>query len=719
MVNVANLLKITNSHRGVGFNFEYKGKKYKPKDYDELANAILSLPMITYEKWWPNLQEDLTNLNDGKAPADASETVKLLKSKLRSELDAKREYRDAFQQNAQSGGVNATWDDYKLKPENNFNAMDAEFLEPFYLCEENEMIYSKVGESYRLIGGLEAINKPFSAESRIAAQEYIEYWKYKTGSQAEFCLWASFYETLRQVTEWFFDIRRDLEEAAQNSTPPEEVLINQEININGVSYKPPQVNAMKFLRLPENKWDEHWVDELHSSICKLIINKLLPTVLFREGFAVLQHEKKRENFNRYYLRPAGGRQCGVQEIIAKLLSDPQLYHKIKKLNFTPRIISDDIRPATYHIDNEWQKKLPTNSFETLEECKILNTFLSKYTDDEKLCIMAWAYAALHPSTNELIGLLIRTGGGAFKNECYFSTLKYLLGLMYDTNPEVLAFLIKGLAFKAGDKALEPGNKGISKAALVCVDEALSSNLELYKHWSGTSQEKGVDYSYSKVYKEGVSLKIYAPFLFLTNRELQIENDNGVYERRLISILRPDIYSLPKPYSKKDYAEMMKREAKYFYKLAEKCYNQLIKKYGDFDSFNIKSKLVDNLDTVYDEPGKIAAYSNLYDEIESLPISKDRIWMKKEFRKEAKIIRTSDATKLIQNLSTEFGLNPGGLKNWIFTSGNKSLVTDNVKDKVIIAEGRPNRYHILYPLKEGVLEAVAGSGSKENVDIDYE
>ena len=56
------------------------------------------------------------------------------------------------------------------------------------------------------------------------------------------------------------------------------------------------------------------------------------------------------------------------------------------MDVIPHIISDDNTPAKFYIDKNWLSKL-NNQYDDMKDCKILNTFLNPYTNEEKLAIM--------------------------------------------------------------------------------------------------------------------------------------------------------------------------------------------------------------------------------------------------------------------------------------------------------------------------------------------
>ena len=300
-------------------------------------------------------------------------------------------------------------------------------------------------------------------------------------------------------------------------------------------------------------------------------------------------------------------------------------------------------------------------------------------------MMAWAYMALHPSTGESIGMLIQTGGGTFKTGYFAEMTRYLMSVMYNAPKDRVGFMMKHDAWVENTKLREPGSRGISKAGLVIIDEAGSKSIEQYKLWSGSTVDVGIDYEYSKVYQEGVQTKIYCPWLFTSNEDLNLGDDKGVYDRRLIVIKRMDLSNFKKPYDMKDYHISIRKEAIHFYKLAKKSYDDLIKDYGSITTaVNKINSIHANLSSIFEEEAKLVAYERLYDE---LGTDKD------PFADHIEVTITEFNAK-VEELSKEFGINPGGLIKYIFTTDK--TVQPNVKGKCASKHGKKVRIHILYP-----------------------
>lgn len=678
MTNIINQLMLKNKGNGKGYVFTYKGKQYRSATMVDLVESIFNLPAVQYESWHKEIMVEIQK-NPVFTDDKAGDLYKNYLTKLLNEaMAAKRATRDEYQQNSLPSAFNADIIACKFKPAADYNDRDKELLEIFAYCEEDELIYSVKDGNYTCIGAALDISNKKSYASYLAGHAVGSHMSSKYACNYE--IWNDLYGIADYTTDAFFKYRRSIEEAITQDKKPSELKF-------AVNSK--DTNMQEFLKLPLDKFSDDWDDALHTAICKLAVNDLMPASLFNNDLVQLCYEAKNNMFHRYSIRPAHGKKSNLNTIISLIFEDPSVIDIIAHIEKTPHIISDmaDVH-AQYKLNPDWQQLLP-EQYKTDSECKALHGFIDNFTENEQKVIMAWSYMALHPSTGESIGLLISTGGGTFKTGYYAEMTRYLMSKMYGGTPENIGFLMKNDAWIENIKLREPfGGKGISKAGMVINDECTSKSIEQYKLWSGSTAGVGIDYEYSKVYQEGKQKKIYCPWFFTSNEEIKLADDKGVYDRRLIVIKRMDLHNFVKPYDMKDYHIHIKKEAVHFYNMAKACYEELAVKYGSLTSAaNNISEIKQNLNSIFDEEGKLLAYQRIYDELESDPFE-DRI-----------MVSIPEFNAKVYSIAEEFELNAKGLKSYIFnTDKTKKL---NIKGYPKYINGKTTRVHVLYKLKKRI------------------
>ena len=673
MINIVNELMIKNKGNGKGYSFKYKEKTYLAATMNDLVKKIYDLPGVYTQQWHKDIVTEISKLPEYTEEKAEELFCDYLAKSLNTSMAEKRNIRDEYQKNSLPSAFNADIICCKFKPAKDYNDKDKELLEIFVYCEDNGVVYTEIDGNYSLIG------TPLDISNRKTNASYLAGSAIKKHMDAKRCtdyqIWSELYHLADLATDKFFVYRRTIEESISQNLLPSEIAVKQ----NGVD-----ITMQEFLQLPLDKFSDDWDDALHNAICKYIINELMPASLFNNDIVQLCYEAKSDLFHRYAVRPAHGKKANLNTIISMMFEDPCIIDNIPHIKSVPHIISDvPSINSEFKIQKDWQNKLP-EQYEAGKECKALKTFLEPFSEDERKVMMAWAYMALHPSTGESIGMLIQTGGGTFKTGYFAEMTRYLMSVMYNAPKDRVGFMMKHDAWVENTKLREPGSRGISKAGLVIIDEAGSKSIEQYKLWSGSTVDVGIDYEYSKVYQEGVQTKIYCPWLFTSNEDLNLGDDKGVYDRRLIVIKRMDLSNFKKPYDMKDYHISIRKEAIHFYKLAKKSYDDLIKEYGSLTTaVNKINSIHANLSSIFEEEAKLVAYERLYDEMGT---DKD------PFADHIEVTIPEFNIK-VEELSKEFGINPGGLIKYIFTTDK--TVQPNVKGKCITKNGKKVRIHILY------------------------
>lgn len=689
MQKIVNALQIRTSKNGKGYMLTYKGKDYKAKSLDDLAECIMNLPQVNFESWYISMM-NLVRMQPYYAESSGcAATKQYITTELADTIRAKRDYRDVFQSHVLPSAFNAEITACKYKPSCDYNDFDKLMLQPFYFCEENECIYCKDGNSFTLIGTRLSLSDKRTNQAGFAANVIKKHLAKYFGTE-KFELWGHFYKIADCATVNFFNNRRIIESAIDAKKKPSETkgtIFGKESCFSEL-FKLQTGISEKF-----NAWPEDWIDKLHDAIVKHLINEELPACPNNQGLIQVFHEANGE-FYRYFIgAPRNGVKSTLSSFVACLFGDSCVLDIMNRIPCIPHIIYDTNEIATqYSLDSSWLNKL-TNQ-KKIEDCKALKVFTGAFTKEEATVLMAWAYMALHPSTGENIGMLIQTGGGTFKTNYYSAMIKYLMSIMYNAPIDTIGFMMKKDEWVGNAKLREPSTRGISKAGFVIVDEASSKSIIQYKQWSGSTTSAGIDYEYSKIYEQGVQTKIYCPWLFLSNEDIVLGDDKGVYDRRLIVIKRMDLANLSKPYSF-NYANEIRAEAKAFYFAAKKCYDSIKKTYGSLTDMNMsnESSIRNNLNTVFDEEGKMIAYYNIFDSLKNSNGVNGVI----QCNDEGVCVTVGLLSTLIEQNAKENELNEGGLKKYIKTTNR--TICSNVWGKAVRINGKVCKAAILYPLKD--------------------
>lgn len=686
-----NLLSIRNSGKGNKYKFTWNGKDKLCNTVEDLASELFNISGQFQAKPWYNdfVAEVKSNPNFKSEDDFGNVWISVMKTKLVEALDAKRATRDANQEATIPSAFNADFLSSTLKPKSIFNREDLDLIKGLSYCEKNNALYyCDMQGNYTFLGDPESLLDKRSETLRKTANFLTKRISAELGI-SNFDIWSWMWDICNQVTDQFFVLRRQIEDYKSRGTLPS----NSVLKWNGN-----QTNVKELFNWFEDDWSNDFIDDLHTKLIGLLINELLPSSVFRNEFARLRYETKNGLFNRYNLASPVGKMGSFADYISALFSEPSMIDAIPHFNKQPYIIQDNMNEvSTYKIKPDWEKGLVADQFKTIEECKILKTFLTPYSDDEKMFMMAWAYTVLHPSCGEGIGLLIKTGGGAFKTHGFSNMISLLLEKMYGADKDELTYtLIRSNWVKDDSQMREAcGNQGISHAALVVNDECDEKSIEKYKDLSGSTSNVGISYTYKKVYQVPVSMRIYCRWLFLTNNQITINDTDGVFERRLAIIDRMDIKSLPKPYSQLEYPKYVERELKMFYDLAKTCYTKLKAKYSDLVDAATHMDFAKNLKQAYADEDKTFIYYKLTENLTG---------------SDPEIMPMGDFNDKVEELCKDFGINPKGMKNWVKnTDKTVQPVKWNWNTK---RNGKQIKCHFLYRLKDEFIPKVDEDPSED-------
>lgn len=607
--------------------------------------------------------------------------IKTMYLELDALLKSKRVYRDEHQKTTTSSAFEAEFKSSSYLPQNIINSVDLELIKGIVYCDKNEFLYycDKAG-NYTFLGDISEI----SSEKSTAVIKCSTLLNTRITSElgSEFNFWKTLWKDAGMATEMFFLARRSIEDAISNNIPPSQL----KIKLKGVEH-----NYKDIFHYVNDEWNEDtFIEDLHSFCVKTLINEILPSSIISKGLATVCYETKDGLFKRYAIRPSFREQFTFETYLKKLFNGAEITMKIPHIKEQPRVISDtDEFASKYKLIQGWADVLnkEIKQYDKIDDCKILKTFLTPYDNDEKKFIMAWAYSVLHPSTSEGIGLMIKTGGGAFKTFGYSNMISLLLSKMYGGDKEELTHKVIRDNWVKNDQLLETTTGGLSKCALLLNDECSSNSIDKYKDLSGSTSKVGISYTYKKVFEVPKSITIYNRWLFLTNQNIIINDTDGVFERRLAIIDRMDIKNLPKPYSQSEYHKHVEKELLQFYNLANSCYKELKEQFGDLTTAANNMSFSKNLKQAYAEDKKLWIIRELTAGLED--------------DEECAKYSIPEYKAIISKLCEEYEVNVKGMKN--FLEETDACIKKN-RIGTTLANGT-ERYngHKIYRLKPEVLK----------------
>lgn len=681
---------IHNSNDGKYINIELDGKKKKCKTLNEVAE-------IAYSKSQEIFVDVKYANSDSKSAIDKLRTEQSYDLKqafcaqfvneLSDYIHAKKELRDNYIQNTLPSAFNAKFIAASFKPAGYVNEIDEKFISNIVYSEEQDALYYVNNGAYKMLGTIaEIVNKDSKAiylltsciNNELSIKFNVEY----------FDFWSYLYQQIDKATDAFFEAKVLFETLAQRNEK-----INPDQTLTCVPWSE-KVSMYYFSDKKTGLLCSDWYDRLHSYFIKSIFTYLIPASgvnndLYNVYYETLNDESG--TFKRYAIKPTHGAKCTFETYISKLFSERYaIQTMLKKININPHIISDDSTPAEFQYDPTWLDRLTDQA--EIGDAKVLNAFLSPYSKEEKLIIMAWAYTVFHPSLNDNIHFLFMTGGQTFKTNYYAAMIVKILQLAYKSNRNLTHYLERDMWIT--DSFLrESSTTGISNAALVHSDECTDKCLDQFKAMSGGTSD-GINYQKRMMRETPISMKIFCKWLFTTNKFFAIQDDSGAFDRRLVIIKRMDVNNLAKPYAGAIYDKMKFKEIKVFYELAKWSYNEILKTATDLQDYRNKQEVLRrNLNEAYQEEEKLQAYSVLFERIFKSAIGTNS--------SDGSIrVKGTLSTPIIEEVSKEYNLNINGFRNWIKHS--ISTIKENKYTTMHFSDGRASGW-VLYPLKQAIQE----------------
>ena len=685
-----NILKdfanIHNAKNGKGYTAYINGKSIKPKTTIELANLIYNeiATKKNGEPWFLEINKEvIKEYHNTNKPVDEL-WKELLSDEIKSYLTAKVEYRDSITKASIPDVFNADFKACTFKPRNFVNDKDLEYLKGLCYCEANDMFYFNLNGNYTMIGFKEDLCDKKSKSCEILYNLIADRYCEETG-RSDFRFWPDLYDSCDKLTNEFFAIRSEIDTQLKSG-------LTKGFNVNLFNHSVPVENVLKIL--PNENIPDNWQDKLHSAIVKYGINELLPSAMFCNNLANIYYETIDDvYFKRYSLRSPNGIVCSFNAYLSKLFEESNLIKRnIPHINVVPRIISDiDTIPAQYYIHKDWMSQLTDQK--KPEDCKIYNTFISKYRQEEKIAIMAWAYTVFHPSYGDSINFCLKTGGGTFKTNYYTAIINKILKLMYVPKTDNLVYSIISDRWTVDRFLLESNSGGVSVAALVNNDECTEKSLEEFKNMSGGAIE-GVNYQKRTMRTNPDPIKIFCKWLFTTNNDINIQDASGAFDRRIFIIDRMDIKNLTPPYNFSEYPNEIMKEIKSFYEIAKNAYEYVVKNFGNLLNYVKQTECIaQNLQQAYKEDEKTFCYYTLFDELtttKGITTHTDG----------SISLKAADLKKIATTICEDQEIKYEGLIKWI--KGTNKTTKQCEYKPVKIGLKAEKRYR-LYPLKKSVID----------------
>lgn len=680
-----------------------------PTKYETVKDLVDDMWRIAntyqYADWWTNGPGTMISIQEKNDNRDR-ETIwkEVVTREVTEALSAKKTIIQEINKNSTSSAFNGKLTPCIFTPDgSNLNDEDKKFLKDLYFCEENQLVYGRIGDSLKLIGDPRYFNDK-NVDDREKLMDFIEdRLARENGCADDYDIWQHFYKTCDDLTESYRTASLDMNNAMASGKSPSEA---------SIVFGDKEVKFSEILKCRDKNWPDSAEDDLLSYFVKIGLNVLFPTIIFNRNMINIFYETKNDEFKRLAIKPTDKNKKQTAGEIGSSIFDykRKALRCIKKIDKVPHIIHDDPNvPAAYHLDEDWEDKLPEGQLD-VKDCKILNTFLRKFDSEEALFMMAWAYSVLHPSLNEIISLCIMTGGGTFKTSYYAKAIISLMSLMYNENENKLVAKLKKDEWVNNDQFKEPkGAAGISTAGLIFNDECEQKSIEQFKMYSGSSNEDGITYTYKIVYQQPITTKIWSPWLFATNKSFQIEDSDGVFLRRLALIDRRDLSTFEPPYPISEFGKMRDLELKAFYETARSAYKKIKDKYGSLGVAAVKiERIANNLVKAYNEDSKTVAYKNIYDMIvmasstsesnkccgkDQDPDGKEYYW-----------ILQKTLHEYIKQVAEPDGINPAGMLKWIDGTNKTTSISKTKTTKKVFVDNHWGVQNVakLYPLKDDVL-----------------
>ena len=520
------------NRRGGGFSCSFEGSNKTFKTMSELAEYIVGkVPKLkndaTWQEWKASFGEDPDTFFD--------KLNERIEECLIRVLDKKAQAAQIISQADKGSVLDPINKTVTYMPPQSFNHIDKMICSRIRYCAEDNCIYVKDVSGLRLIGSLGALSKDptsnglchelqksmganFNEGKEISISEVVDL-ALKNTNMLKSILTEQVTRELTCGTKWE-DIEIEIEDQ--------------------VKFRPADFNGNDFA---------NFIDMAVENFCVKKFMEMAPASLFSARICELvarstAYEMPADNgrnirvvrFNEFWVKIVRAGEAlseatylkNVFTQFAANLKDDELF----KLAETPYTYADDDRPALFHFSkDELKANIPADCYKNVEDCKNIMILRSWMNEAEYRFVMAWAYAAIRPLTiPSSIALLLWTGGGTGKSS-FVEMIKEAICMATGASETDIYFQIKGDKFDEDQRNWVPdGEIGLTKAALVNIDEATTKTIELYKDFSGSAG--GNRLATRKNYENTLVNKIHGKFIFTTNKGLQLTSDDGSLLRRV-------------------------------------------------------------------------------------------------------------------------------------------------------------------------------------------
>lgn len=610
-------------------------------------------------------------------------------------LTHKKEARDNYIQNALPSAFNAKFIPASFKPASFCNSVDLSFINSVVYCVEQDALYYTSNNSYKLIGTIDEIISKDSRSIYTLATCINKDLSIKHSIDC-FDFWSYLYQQVDKATEAFFEAKVLLETISQS-----DAIVNVEDKLNCVPWT--DKISLNYFSDKSGKLVSDWYDRLHSYFIKSIFTYLIPASGVNNDLYNVYYETLNDDsgtFKRYAIKPTHGAKCTFETYLAKLFSERfVICSMLKKIDTVPHIISDDSTIAEFSYNSNWQDKLANQV--DFKDAKILNAFIKPYSKEERTALMAWAYTVIHPSTNDNIHLLFMTGGGTFKTNYYCAMIEKILKLAYGSNRS-LVHQMKEDRWITDAFLRESTTTGISNSAMINADECTDKCLEQFKSMSGGTND-GMAYQKRMMRENPISMKIYAKWLFTTNKFFSIDDESGAFERRLLIINRMDVKNIEKPYSASEFCKNIDSEICAFYELAKASYNAMLKVAPTLQEYRDATELKKNMTLAYNEEDKLMLYYEIYDALESSKVVH-------QYVKKCMVVPPDEFNEVVEERCKIASVNFSGFKKWIRNTTDTEYACEY---KPVSIDGKLRKCWCLSKLKQEVVDSI--TAQVDNVD----
>lgn len=497
----------------------------------------------------------------------------------------------------------------ELPQSTNFNDIDRDVFGCIMYCKADGYVYVRFGGKLLPIGSLTALKKDitlndFDLIMKEQIRAYVNPSEYEKGSDNVLVLFnRAKDEANRLLNKVYCQIQslldnegKKIEISDWNANAYDENM--NKLAAEDVPVEVVNVQPSRFAKVGE----DDYANKVSRNIAAELFIQRCPMTLIALGYVKLFYRYKITRFQSdsgdkaETLKALDGLHWRFTQKGTALTDDFWVSEVVKNvtglikdniLEEAPRTYSDDPNQfAILHSDiNKLRQYVNKHKcFSKLEDCKALCTLKSWMSEFEFKAVMAWCYSAIFPTkAPSEIALFLHTGGGTGKSTLY-RIIEFAIEALTGENRSMFSQRLLGSAFDKDDFNIRnpEGEVGICKAAIINIDEATTTSLEMFKDFSGTPG--GNKITGRKVYSTATSDISYAKWMFTSNKPIELTSDDGSYQRRISVIEHPEVNNLinidGKTASELD--EALRKEVLILIQIGKDSYEELTKEGKSLD-----------------------------------------------------------------------------------------------------------------------------------------